>query len=587
MSKIKTEWNLSQLYKSPNDPQIEKDIIRAEKTYAVFAKKYRKASGYLTNEDALRKALLEYEKLSDLQVARVGFYLGLSQDLNNGDNLVRAKLNLMSQRIDKLSNTILFFDINLSKIPKTYQKKFLNSQKLLPYKYLLKKTFESGRYLLTEPEEKILSLKSLPSYSLWVEALKKIRSQKTVEHKGKKIPIPEAESLIRELSTQKERKELYGKVMAIYQGLGDMAEGEINAIVINKKINDELRGYKEAYDATIFGYDNDRKSVLNLVKTVTEGFRVSSRFYEVKKKILGLKELSYCDRGVSIGKTKKKVTFNEAYQILLKLFTSIDVQFGKILERFVENGQIDTYPKVGKSGGAYCAGEHKLPTFVLLNHTDSFDSLRTFAHEMGHAIHTELSKSQPTFYERYSTSTAEVASTLFESFLFYDQFEKLSKQEQIVALHDKIQDDVSTIFRQIACFNFEVEMHNTIRSKGNMSKEELASCMNRHMKAYLGKVKLEDIDGYFFVGWPHIRSFFYVYSYAFGQLASKALYKKYQENKKYIEKIKKFLSLGGSMSPEDIFKSIGVDVTKPDFFKKGIKSIEEDIKMLEKLVGKK
>jgi oligoendopeptidase F len=203
---------------------------------------------------------------------------------------------------------------------------------------------------------------------------------------------------------------------------------------------------------------------------------------------------------------------------------------------------------------------------------------------MGHAIHHEFSKSQPVIYEGCSTSTAEVASTLFESFLFYSQFEKLSKEEKIVALHDKIQDDVQTIFRQIACFNFELEMHNTIREKGNMSKEELASVMNKHMKSYLGKVELTEKDGYFFVGWPHIRYFFYVYSYAFGQLASKALYKKYQEDKTYIEKIKKFLSAGGSMSPEDIFKSIGVDVTKPDFFTKGIESIEEDIKLLKILI---
>ena len=119
-----------------------------------------------------------------------------------------------------------------------------------------------------------------------------------------------------------------------------------------------------------------------------------------------------------------------------------------------------------------------------------------------------------------------------------------------------------------------------------MSKEELALCMNKHMKSYIGEVDLKEKDGYFFVGWPHIRYFFYVYSYAFGQLASKALYKKWEEDKSFIEQIKKFLSLGGSMSPEDIFKSIGVDVKNPAFFKKGIKSIEDDIKLLERLVKK-
>jgi oligoendopeptidase F len=108
------------------------------------------------------------------------------------------------------------------------------------------------------------------------------------------------------------------------------------------------------------------------------------------------------------------------------------------------------------------------------------------------------------------------------------------------------------------------------------------------MTAYLGpKFKLTELDGYFFVNWGHIRRFFYVYSYGYGQLISKALYKKYKEDKNYITEIKKFLSAGGSKSPEDTFKDIGIDTSKPDFFVRGLQSIEDDIKRLESLVTKK
>ncbi|MCX6701957.1 MAG: M3 family oligoendopeptidase [Candidatus Zambryskibacteria bacterium] len=586
--KLAIEWNLSQLYKSPDDPQIEKDLIFIEKAYKIFANKYKKSNTYLKNEDALLRALLEYEKLADMPSSKSVFYLHLAQDINSKDQKIRAKMNLTSQRLQKIGNVVLFFDVTLSKIHLSLQKKFLLSKKLFPYRYFLKKLFEGGKHTLSEQEEKILSLKSLPSHYMWTESIKKIHNKQTIKHKNKDIPISKAESLIKELPTQKERKELHNKVMERFYELGDIAESEINAIVTDKKINDELRDFKEPYDATVLAYENDKETILNLVKTVTDSFPLVHRFYSIKAKMLKLRKLSYSDRNASVGKTKKKISFNQAYNILLNLFTSIDSRFGKILESFINDGQIDVYPKVGKTGGAYCSPDHKQPAFVLLNHTNTFESLRTFAHEMGHAIHGEFSKSQPVFYEGHSMSTAEVASTLFEYFLFYNQFEKLSDEEKVIALHDKIQDDVATIFRQIACFNFELEMHNTIREKGNMSKEELASCMNKHMKSYLGnKVELTEKDGYFFVGWPHIRSFFYVYSYAFGQLASKALYKKYQEDKSYIEKIKEFLSLGSSMSPEDIFKSIGVDVKRPDFFKKGIESIEEDIKLLETLVGGK
>jgi oligoendopeptidase F len=128
-------------------------------------------------------------------------------------------------------------------------------------------------------------------------------------------------------------------------------------------------------------------------------------------------------------------------------------------------------------------------------------------------------------------------------------------------------------------------LHSIIRTKGAATHQEMAKLLNKHMQAYLGPaVSLEENDGYFFVQWSHIRNFFYVYSYAYGQIISKALYAEYKKDKSFIQKIEQFMSAGGSMSPYDIFKSIGIDTSKPDFFEAGLKQVEEDIKRLENLV---
>jgi oligoendopeptidase F len=135
-------------------------------------------------------------------------------------------------------------------------------------------------------------------------------------------------------------------------------------------------------------------------------------------------------------------------------------------------------------------------------------------------------------------------------------------------------------------FNFELEMHTLIREKGAISKEEFALLHNKHMESYLGPLfNLKELDGYFFVSWPHLRYFFYVYSYAYGELISSALYQKYKEDKNYIRQIEKFLSAGGSKSPEEIFKAIGIDTSKPSFFEQGLKNVEDDIRKLEKLLS--
>jgi oligoendopeptidase F len=131
-----------------------------------------------------------------------------------------------------------------------------------------------------------------------------------------------------------------------------------------------------------------------------------------------------------------------------------------------------------------------------------------------------------------------------------------------------------------------LELHQKIRAQGRLAKKDIAILMNKHMKAYLGDaVDLKEDDGYFFVQWPHIRNFFYVYSYAYGQIISRALFENWKRDKNYAKKIEQFLSSGGSMSPENIFKKIGIDTSDKTFFETGLKSIESDIKRLEKLTA--
>ena len=119
--------------------------------------------------------------------------------------------------------------------------------------------------------------------------------------------------------------------------------------------------------------------MVNLVKTVTDSFKISQRFFNVKAKMLKLDKLKYPDLTASVGKTNKKVSFEETVKILNKAFAPVGEKYIKMLNNFVEKGHVDVYPKKGKRGGAYCNLGINLPTMVLLNHTDNIDSVMTFA----------------------------------------------------------------------------------------------------------------------------------------------------------------------------------------------------------------
>lgn len=586
---LQTKWDLSFFYESVDDPRINKDVEAFGAACHAFESKHSSTTSWLSNETEFAAALADYEKLIEtLGSSKPGAYLGFLDATDSGNAKAAAKMNLVRDRLSKEANRIIFFELRIGKIPKADQERFLASEKLAHYRYFLEKIFENSRHDLSEAEERIMTLKSLPCHALWEEGRERALQKLTVKHRGKMITISEAGSLIPNLP-YKERHALYKAVTAEMLKIGDFAESEYNAICVNKKINDELRGYEKPYSSTFLRNQNTEKEVLTLIETVEKNYSVPARFYALKKKLLKLPKLAAIDRGASIGKNQKKVSFEKGFELLSGILSTLSPKYRELLETMARGGQVDVYPRKGKRGGAFCSSHTGMPTYILLNWIDNLDWVFTYAHETGHAVHSMFSeKNQSALYQDYTLSTAEVASTLFEQLVFDALYETLSDKEKIVALHDKIVDAIGSVFVQAAAFRFELEVHERIRAEGYLSKEAIADIYVKHMGAMSGKdVKFSREDGYMFIRWTHLRDFFYNYPYAYGRLISGGLYSKWKKDKNYQSKIEDFMKAGGSMSPQDIFKSIGIDTGSEAFWQEGIGAIEKDIEKLEGLLSKK
>jgi oligoendopeptidase F len=581
--KAKTTWNLGLLYKSEKDPQIEKDMRTIEKACDAFEKKY-KGKDFTSTPEKLLKALEDNEKLKVIfDGSKPWWYFALKTTLNGADSKSEAESTKYEQRLTEASNKLIFFGLEISKIPKSKQTQFLKNKKLTPYKYLLQKMFDEAQYLLSEKEEQLVDLFSQTSYSMWVDGQERVLAGKTIKHKGQDLPLPQAINKLPDLSLA-DRRSIKKEIDQVLRENVSFATAELNAVYNYKKVIDKRRGYERPYSASVRSYENTDKEVDSLVKLVAEYFPMAHRFYKLHAKLLGMKKLKVEDRAVKIGKIERNFSFEEALKITGNAFEKVDPMYKEFLNQFAERGQFDVYPKKGKRGGAFCWGQGDNPTFVFLNQVDTIDSVETLGHEMGHAFHTELSKRQPPRYRKYALSTAETASMFFEQVTQHSLEENLSPREKIISLHNRLIGDMSGIFRQIACFNFELELHEFIRKNGQASHQEIAGLMRKHLGSYLGPAfEIIEDDGYFFVYWSHIRNFFYVYTYAYGQLVSRAMYQRWKEDPSFSKKVEQFLSAGRSMSPKDIFKSIGINTTDPKFFEAGLKGIEEDINKLEKL----
>jgi oligoendopeptidase F len=275
--------------------------------------------------------------------------------------------------------------------------------------------------------------------------------------------------------------------------------------------------------------------------------------------------------------------------LVLKVFANLDRQFVDILEQYIQNGQMDVYPKKGKSSGAFCM--HHLiihPTYILLNHTGKLNDVLTLAHELGHGINNELVKEKQNALN-FGTplSTAEVASTFMEDFVLQEILKRADDELRLSIMMMKLNDDASTIFRQVACYRFEQELHQEFRQKGYLSKEEIGQLFQKHMVAYMGDA-VEQSPGSenWWIYWSHIRAFFYVYSYASGLLISKSLQHSVKEKPPFIQKVKGFLSAGLSDSPRNIFRNLGIDIADKGFWEGGLDEVENLLLETESLARK-
>ena len=371
--------------------------------------------------------------------------------------------------------------------------------------------------------------------------------------------------------------------------MAGISEAEINSVLEDKMINDDLRGYARPDTSRHLQDDISTEVVDAMVAAVSGRFDIPKRFYELKAQLLGLPYLQYHERNVEIGGVAKKYPYEVAVDLVYQSLHSLDPEFGEIFARFVKNGQVDAFPRKGKRGGAFCSYD-RLPTpvYILLNHTNQLRDVMTLAHETGHGMNDEIMREEQNELNFGTpTSTAEVASTFMEDFVLQNILKDANEEERFAGMLMKLNDEMSTIFRQVAFYRFEQQLHEAFREKGYLSAQEIGEIFRSHIAAYMGEHTAEESDNWWMYV-SHFRYFFYVYSYASGLLISKSLQNSVKDGSASIGNVKTFLAAGLSESPANIFGRMGVDITDRKFWDRGLQEVDRlltDTEQLAQRIG--
>ena len=585
----KVRWNLSDLFASPDDPQIEATLARELEHAKAFEAQYRGKVATLEPKPfaAMMRELAEYEESA--VKPEVYAYMLHSQDTQ--DHAAGRLLARVREASAERGRHMVFFSLELADVSDEQAAKLFGDPESAVYRHTVEEARKFRPHQLSEPEERVLTDFSPVGNGAWTRLFEELCARITVEVDGQELALDQALTLLREPNRDVRRKASAAVTEALQ---GDIrTRGYVfNVILQEKAIDDRLRQFPTWLSSRNLANETSDDAVQALVDAVTGRYDVCVRYYRVKRKLLNVGELHEWDRYAPVSETTRDLTWDDAKELVLGSYYRFSERVGSLVEDFFKNGWIDAPVVPGKAGGAYCmpVTPHHHP-YVLMNFTGKLRDALTLAHELGHGLHDRLAVKQHIFDYHPPLTLAETASVFGEA-LTFDRImaEEKDPKVRLAMLCNQCEDAFSTVFRQVAFNRYEDAVHTGRRAEGELSVEQLGELFQEKLQPMFGDALI--LTDEHKVWWSYVSHFMhtpgYVYAYAFGNLLALSVYHRYLERgPAFVDDYLEFLAAGGSTRPDELVRRVGMDITDPGFWDAGLKILDGMVTEVERLAAAK
>lgn len=562
----KDKWDLSSIFKSDDEWE------EALKSLPAITQKVAAYKGKLGESDkTLLEALKAYEQ-AQLKMETVYHYASLIHEANEDDSAATDKNGRALMAYTQMQSELSFIDPEIQAIDETKLRQWISQPEFADYKVFIEKNLHFKKYILSEKEERILSLQMQTAETPYTafSVLTNVDINKTfgtVNVDGEEKPLTETTwSVFLHSQDRKVREEAYKKFYAKFEehqnSIAALYAGSVNQDIFSVR----ARGYDSSLHQALYGNKVPLSVYHNLIDCIHKNLDTLHEYYSLRKKVLGVKELRHWDVYVPLVKSvETKTSYEEAVEICRKALAPLGKEYTDRLCDGLLNGWADRYENVGKRSGAFSSGCYIGNPYILLNYKD--DVIRdvfTMAHEGGHSMHSWYSvHNNPFMSYDYTIFEAEVASTFNEELVFKYLLENAKSKEMKAYLLSMRADDIlATLHRQTMFAEFELKAHETVENGTPLTAELLRKIYRDLLELYFGPEMVfesnSDLEG---LRIPHFYTAFYVYKYATGISAALALAKRVTEGgEKEREDYFRFLKSGGSRYPIESLRVAGVDM---------------------------
>lgn len=590
-----TVWDLTDLF--PSEEAWETALNEVSNDIPVLESyKGKLGESAATLEQALETRSSLWRKLAHVRV-----YASLSADENLADSGPQAR----KQRVSSVSSDLWkrsswmspeIISLGSEKVEASIEE----SPGLAPFDHSLRNTLRRAPHTLTPEAEQVMAaagkLQRQPSqiYSIFANADLPWPTIKLSD--DEEVYLNQAGyTKYRGVDNRDDRKAVFdafwGKLGEYKNTMGQVLLSEVEANVFQS----QMRSYDNVLDWALAGDNLPEEVYRSLVKVTNESLPTLHRYFQLRGRMLGVDDVRYYDVYPDLVESDKVFGIDHSIEATISGVEALGEEYGKLLKAYAQIDHTHVYPQKGKRSGAYMSGSaYDTDPYMLLNHNDDYNSMSTYAHEVGHALHTILTKAhQPYEKSGYSTFIAETAAIVNELMLQDHVLENAKDdQERLFYLGTALEQFRGTFFRQTMFAEFELAIHEEVEKGAPLTGDRLTEMYGDILKRYHGHDEgVLTIDDAYCVEWAYIPHFyydFYVFQYATSISAAAYFTEEIENNgEAALEKYLNVLKAGGADYPHNILmKEAGLDMTKEAPYRALIRRMEAIMDQIEEILDK-
>jgi len=585
----KDKWDLRHLFVDVS--KWQEDFTWVQQTYP----RLQQWKGKVGESAKSLADCLESEKALEMKIERLYHFasLQLAEDSANPDYL--ARVGQVQNLLTRIGEAAAFVIPEIQAIDDEKFTEFMADPALTEWRVKLHKIRRMKPHVLSEPEERLIALGSaaLDGYDDTFSQLTDVDMKfgLLTDANGRARPLTQSSFSSFLVKRDDElRKRAFHQFYAEFQDhqytLATSLAYSVKADVFRAR----ARNYSSALAAALFPDDVPVAVYDNLIKSVRSHLDPLFRYFELRRRVLGLDELHHYDTYVPLVlEIETHISFDDAVETVLAALAPLGKEYVDLLTEGLRGRWCDRYETKSKRSGAFSSGSYGAPPYILMNYKeDVFADIYTLAHEAGHSMHTRLSQKSQRFQDYdYPIFLAEVASTFNEELLTHHLLKQTSDPKMRAYIINRQIDDIrGTLFRQTMFAEFEKIVHSLEESGDALTLDVFKSEYHKLLAAYFAQNFVLDPQLDFeCLCIPHFYNAFYVFKYATGISAAVALSERVLAGESgSVDAYLSFLRSGGSKFPLETLKAAGVDMTTPAPVESTLRLFERRLGELESLL---